>query len=154
MKSKILQLLMSFVHGAIVIFGREAGVTSFESRGMAFFHCLLELIWERETHVLRVPPQNYQGSTFTKPSLKCASPSQIIKNEKWIAKFIKLYALLDNAFFLFSMVNKKKKKKKEKKKPVWLTVSRNILGHGTRNLFVLFTLTSPQREEISNAVLC
>lgn len=50
MKSKILQLLMSFVHGAIVIFGREAGVTSFESRGMAFFHCLLELIWEKHMY--------------------------------------------------------------------------------------------------------
>lgn len=44
MKSKILQLLMSFLHGAIAIFGRETGVTSFESRGMAFFHHLLELV--------------------------------------------------------------------------------------------------------------
>lgn len=44
MKSKILQLLMSFVHGAIVIFGRDTGVISFESRGMAFFHHLLELV--------------------------------------------------------------------------------------------------------------
>lgn len=105
MKSKILQLLMSFLHGAIAIFGRETGVTSFESRGMAFFHHLLELVWEKETRVLHIPQQNYRGPIFTKPSLKCASPSQIIKNEKWIAKFIKLYALLDNTFFLFSMVN-------------------------------------------------
>lgn len=50
MKSKILQLLMSFVHGAIVIFGREAGVTSFESRGMAFFHHLLELVSEKHMY--------------------------------------------------------------------------------------------------------
>lgn len=50
MNSKILQLLMSFVHGAIVIFGREAGVTSFESRGMAFFHHLLELAWEKHMY--------------------------------------------------------------------------------------------------------
>lgn len=62
----------------------------------------------RETHVLCILPQNYQGSTFTKPSLKCASPSQISKNKKWIAKFIKLYALLNNTVFLFSMVYLKK----------------------------------------------
>lgn len=61
MKSKILQLLMSFLHGAVVIFGREAGVTSFESRGMAFFHRLLELVWERETHVLHIPPRIYKA---------------------------------------------------------------------------------------------
>lgn len=120
MKSKILQLLMSFVHGAVVIFGREAGVTSFESRGMAFFHHLLEPVWEK--HMYSVLPQNYRGSTFTKPSLKCASPSQISKNKTWIAKFIKQYALLNNTVFFFSMVYLKKKK------PVWLTVSRNIPG--------------------------
>lgn len=64
----------------------------------------------RETHVLCVLPQNYRGSTFTKPSLKCASPSQISKNKTWIAKFIKQYALLNNTVFLFSMVYLKKKK--------------------------------------------
>lgn len=58
----------------------------------------------RETHVLCILPQNRQGSTFTKPSLKCASPSQISKNKKWIATFIKLYALLNNTVFLFRMV--------------------------------------------------
>lgn len=68
MKSKILQLLMSFVHGAIVIFGRDTGVTSFESRGMAFFHHLLELAWEK--HMYSYPSTELLRSHIYKALIK------------------------------------------------------------------------------------